>query len=126
MSYNSGSDYRDRIPGYIIKNLSLLPINKVDVVLPTIHTHPTIMVRHPPLDNAGLDVLDHIANLIVYKSTLHIENEKHNMQQINGNVKLEQSPNNETKIDKSLQNLSEVEKDLVKTTKFLEFMKKKM
>ena len=126
LSYNSGSDYRDRIPGYIIKNLSLLPIHKVDVVLPTIHTHPTIMVRHPPLDNSGLDVLDHIANLLVYKSTLHIQNERHNLQQDDGNVKLEQSSNIETKVDKSLQNLPEVEKDLVRTTKFLEFMKKKI
>merc|ERR1711918_135186 len=101
------------------------PIHKVDVVLPTIHGHPTIMVRHPPLDNSGLDVLDHIANLLVYTSTLHIQNERHNLQQDDGNVKLEQSSNIETKVDKSLQNLPEVEKDLVRTTKFLEFMKKK-
>ena len=51
----------DEVPELIRRHLSRLPINRVDVFLPGIHTHTKIIVRRPRFSKEGMGVLEHVA-----------------------------------------------------------------
>jgi len=51
----------EEVPELIRRHLSRLPIKRVDVFLPGMHTHGTIIVRRPMFDKDGIEVLEHVA-----------------------------------------------------------------
>jgi hypothetical protein len=54
----------EEVPELIRRHLCCLPIKRVDVFLPGMHTHGAIIVRRPMFDKEGMEVLEHVAERV--------------------------------------------------------------